>query len=499
MTSCKNNWLAPWIAIGLLLGVGFVFPALWWLGIVGIAATIYVNYIEDSFKHAAVGVITAWTIKSALAISWSWAVYPIEWLAVDLGNLELLLILVWWGTASLWLGLGGLVFVLGARALVRYTSVPIFFIAVPFLWVLSEMVGSLFFSIMTMGAGGTITTALSFGYVGYLLAQHNLLIHFAQIAGVYSLGVLVVCMASATAWVWLKKPQYKTYVYAAFVLLVGSSFIVVSQPEPKDNPIDSYVVAIVETDFSVGELRSESGRKILQTKIESAVNAALELEPDYILLPEDSRYFNQQISIEIAAAQFSFLNNKQPVIIVDSGRADENEAAVVQSFVYNGKTGSVDQSHKRYLVPQGEFMPSLYESGLRLFGREEVIDQVVKNIAFEVGSKTSQSDFAVSSPGVLFCFESVSPWGVKQIIDERGTVPFIAHPVSHAWFNQPQLLWQQLDSMLRVQAIWNEQYIVSAGNAVSSQVISPVGIITQPDTVVSGEGWILKTTIIPKT
>ena len=487
MISFKNNWLVQWVASGVLLGAGFVFPALWWLGIVGIALVIHLTLTTSDRKELVLGSVLAWTIKSAIALVWFWSVYPMDWMGVDSSSLQIVLIFFWWMTAALWLGAGGVAFMFGLKMLQRYTSKTILFVSIPFLWIASEMAGSLIFSIITIGVGGSITTAFSFGYVGYLLAEHNLFIQVAQIAGVYSLGITVVYI-SLGLFIFISQQHYKKMAYGLLAIFFLSGFIPLPVEQASN---ESHIVAIVDTDFGLSELRTKEARNETQQKIESAVQAALDYSPDYILLPEDSRYFNQQDNTQATAAQFSFRTKSVNVVVVDSGRADEDNKAVVQSFIYNGQEGVVDQSHKRYLVPQGEFMPSLYKAGLKLFGNDEIIDQVSKNLTFEVGSKTSQHDHVASSPGVLFCFESVSPWGVRAVLQERGSVPFIAHPVSHAWFNEPQSLWGQLDSMLRVQAIWNQQYIVSAGNFFHGYVVTPVGAIVYPETVETGEDWSL--------
>jgi apolipoprotein N-acyltransferase len=494
MTSYKNNWLVQWTVVGLLLGIGFVLTSVWWLGVVGTACTIYLSLQKSPLKQIVVGGLLAWTTKSALALIWFWSVYPIEWVGIDLGYLQLILIFFWWSTAALWLGFGGVLFVVGCRLLQAHTSLAVTYLSIPFLWLAAEMFGSLIFSLITIGPGGSITTAFSFGYVGYLLAGHNVLIQFAQIGGVYSLGVLLAALGVLFMWMYTI-PAYKKYAFGFTILLLVTSFIPIQKTQMAN---DSYTVAVIDTDFKLDQLRTGEGRDSIQMKIESAVQSALTLEPDYILLPEDSRYFDQQSEVGIVAAQFRFRTDDVETIIVDSGRADDAEKAVVQSFIYNGKENVIDQSHKRYLVPQGEFMPTLYTSALKLFGRAEMIDQFAKTVAFEVGSKTNQDDHAVTSPGVLFCFESVSPWGVRSVISERGTVPFIAHPISHAWFNQPQTLLNQLTSMLQVQAIWNQQYIVSSGNAASSQVFLPTGVVVIPELIDSGDGWQLQVTQIPK-
>jgi len=142
-------------------------------------------------------------------------------------------------------------------------------------------------------------------------------------------------------------------------------------------------------------------------------------------------------------------------------------------------------------------MPYIYATLLRIVGYGSAVETIGKDISYTVGSLTSQTEAASSTPGILYCFESVSPWGVKKIIQERGEVPFIAHPISHAWFNEPEILWKNLDSMLRVQAIWNQQYIVSAGGHVSGQVYTPRGKVRSPENIASGENWTLRQSFIP--
>ena len=494
MTSFKNNWIVQWTCAGVLLGAGFIFPVLWWFGIAGIALVIHLTHRTSSYKEILLGGLLAWTIKSAMALVWFWSVYPLDWIKVDSAVLQITLIFFWWLTAATWLVFGGMVFTAGCKLLERYTSKTILFITTPFLWIVSEMFGSLIFSIVTIGAGGTITTAFSFGYVGYLLAEHNVLIQVSQIAGVYSLGIMLVYI-SLGLFLLLSQRQYKKHTCILLAILFLSSFT----PLPSEQiSSESHTIAIVDTSFGLDTLRTKKGREEIQEKLESAVQEALLLEPDYILLPEDSSYFDQQSKPRTVAAQFAFRTENPDVIIVDSGRADDEAKAVVQSFIYNGREGVVDQSHKRYLVPQGEFMPAVYASALKLFGKDETVDLVAKSLAYEVGSKTSQGDHVATSPGVLFCFESVSPLGVRTVLRERGSVPFIAHPVSHAWFNEPRTLWNQLDSMLRVQAIWNKQYIVSSGNGVSGQVFVPGGRIVNPTPVDAGTGWKLSVVEIPK-
>jgi apolipoprotein N-acyltransferase len=497
MTSFIGNWLVQWFFAGLLLGAGFVWPVFWWLGLVGVTRLIYLAIHEPSWRRVLIGSLLAWTSKSALSLSWFWSVFPIAWLTVGSDWLQLLLILVWWLTAALWLGAGGVMFGSAVKLLQLYVPAAWLYAGLPLLWLAAELFGSLVFSIVTIGSGGSVTTAFSFGYIGYLLVGHDWLVQVAQWGGVYALGLLLVSLSSLTIWLIVKRQVAIRYVALSLGLLVCTSLI----PWPHNEltgQTNTHTVVIIDTTFTPQDLADADSAAMRQAAQEAAMQAALVLEPDYVLLPEDARYFNQVQAPRLTQAQFKFRTNNPEVVIVDSGRVTVDERVVLQSFVYNGASHTVNQSQKRYLVPQGEFMPSLYEAGLKLFGHSEVIDAIADTLDYTVGTDTSQADFASSSPGVLFCFESVSPWGVRAIMQERGNVPFIAHPISHAWFNEPHILWQQLDSMLRVQAIWNQQYIVSAGNHVRGYAVTPAGTIVYPQSVASGDNWHVGVLTVPK-
>jgi len=177
---------------------------------------------------------------------------------------------------------------LGVKLVQQYLSTAGLFLTIPFVWILAELAGSLVFSIITIGAGGTTTTAFSFGYVGYLATQHELLIQVARIAGVYSLGFLIVLLAAGAAWVWQYKTGYKPFVYILALVLILTSFV---STRNNIEPIAgaSYTVAIIDTTFPLLELLSVDGRKAAQEKLEESMQTALALRTDYILLPEDAR------------------------------------------------------------------------------------------------------------------------------------------------------------------------------------------------------------------
>jgi apolipoprotein N-acyltransferase len=497
MDFIRKAGVVQWILSGVLLGAGFVYSVLWPLGILGIAYFIFLVQQESSWKKIMCGGFISWLIKSFAALVWFVSVYPIEWLSVSLGNAQLIIILFYWITNSLWLGTAGIFAALILKKIfVSTTKKSYLVILVPTAWIVSEIMGSYIFSVMTYGDGGVITSAFSFGYVGYLLSEHEWLLQIARIYGVYSLSFVSVALALCCLWS-VKYAQQKNVLLPVFIFIIFWSSAYVPLIKISDSSAEYYSVVTIDTAFPVAQNRTVADEEEKRRLLEEAMQAALDLEPDYIILPEDTQYFNQSTPSVQEKNTFKFLQSDPQVVIVDSGRADIDGKSVLQGFVYNGIEDTVELSHKRYLVPQGEFMPGVYAALLTTVGYGSVVESVKKDVSYTVGPKTSQATASVNTPGVLYCFESVSPWGVRKIVKERGVVPFIAHPVSHGWFNRPTFLWKNLDSMLRVQAVWNQQYIVSAGGHVAGQMFTPSGEIHEPQDIVSGRLWIVRQSFIP--
>ncbi len=499
MVWVKNNYF-QWAVSGLLLGVGFVHQFFWIFGLLGGVYFIYLLTQEESFKKACLGAWLAWTIKSACALLWFYGTYPIEWLPVQFGDVQLLLIFGYWSTASMWLGLGG-IFVATIYHVLRRRATNfqwfIYGIVLPAAWVVGETIGSLVFSIFSLGPGGSVNMAFSFGYSGYLFAQHEGLLQVARLVGVYGLSFLFTLSCTTLFLIYFSKKQSHLQWAAITIGFIYATSFGSFFHTGESLLTESYQVVTIDTKFSSAYLTWSELKTERQAALEEAVTSALRQKADYILLPEDARFFDQQRSPELVKGFFRFKHSSPEVVIVDSGRVNDVEGAILQTFIYNGSS-TVEQVHKRYLVPQGEYMPVIYSGILKLFTSADDVRQVNEEVNYRVGEKTDQSNMARNVPGILFCSESINPLGVHAVLQERPRAPFVAHVVSHAWFHEPHSLWYQLDTMLKVQAVWNQKYIVSAGNQVAGKVYTPQGNIIQPTVVDEGEKWMVKQVSIPR-
>ena len=475
------------VVIGSLLGVGFVVPALWWLVFPGLVWWLCLITQAKSYSQASVNGLYTFFILNVWSYSWFLSVPPVDWLPVA-DELVWVFVVVYWLTSALWSALPGLLL-----APILYYSYQKFFIwfLVPIVsigWVMADILGSLLFSIFFYGPGGTINTNMSVGYIGYQLAQHPSLFHFSAWGGVYALTLVLVGLASVIWCGYVVRGKRK-----AFIILVGAVIAILCltalptvsvffQPSIKAG---GYTVLVLETDF-VGQLHDEYVQPEQRLHYYSDILQTLDLDDfDFIVLPEDARLMESFGQNLLGLAKFrSVFGTSTNAMLIDSGLSSVDGKMVLRGSIT--QVSDLQQIHadKQYLVPQGEFLPSLYATALRFLGFGAVIDEMEASLAFRPGPMNNQVDAENSVPRILFCFESVNPRGVRQLIDTSiSDRPLIVHPLSHAWFNEPTILQQQLDIMLRIQARWNDVFIISAGNKAPSALYSPDGALLVSDAV----------------
>ena len=187
--------IIQWLLIGLGLGVGFALPYVWPAVIISIGLFIQQARTATSFTKAMLGGWVAGIVKSAYALIWFWNVFPFDsWLPVGNSLVQILLIFVSLIISVTSLGLGeatlaGAIFIF--KKYLKPSSI-LTVITIPLLWVLSEIIGSVSFSVATSGPGSFIQSYFSFGYLGYLFGITELGIKLAAMAGVYGLTSILV-------------------------------------------------------------------------------------------------------------------------------------------------------------------------------------------------------------------------------------------------------------------------------------------------------------------
>lgn len=479
------------LGVGTLLGVGFYWAGLWWLFLPGVVWLIAI-IAHTTLRQAVLITWLAWWWKALLVLSFFWYTYPIEWLSAAPAT-QLFLIFWYWSTTALWVSIGGVIFAVGAWYWFRY--VPRFWdwVGLPGLWVVAELSGAVSFSIILAGPGSTFGVAFGYGFLGYLLAYHQLLFHLSQWGGVVALTVtaILIGLGSYRLLIYVS-PHYR--IPASLVILVGfalSGSLSTVHPSPTSG--EGTKVAVVATEFPSNMAITIDG----EAQKSHAILAALAMAPadsfEYVLLPEYARVYEAQ--------------GVSPIQLLRIRDQIGSTATIIQSGPYRDLTGlslrgsivrladlQTFNADKQQLVPQGEYMPHFHRWFLNVFGQRENVSAVIDRLEYRAGPLATQI-FPEGVPSILFCFESAHPFSVWRLLQQhQGTPPFIAHPISHVWFHAPTAMWQQKHTMLRVHARWQGVPIVAGGNFAPSAVYLPDGtkqttataerLVTQPNITV---------------
>lgn len=476
---------------GCLMGVGFLFHHWWVMVIPGIALFIFCLFQAKDWKLVVGGSFLAWSSKALFATSVFLTTYPIEWINLQLGATELPLIIFYWLSVSLVLGLAGsllgsIVWLLQSRQ-----SLLRILIITPWLWLVAEIFSAFFFSLFTLGEGGTLNVVFSFSNVGYLLAEQPWLLQLARLGGVYALTVVTAYVGVGMFW-WLRSRQYQVKAWlVSFAVLAGLViFIPFGQSGYPSSSEPKITVAVVDTTFGDNAYFGRSdGEEYHAAQLKEAVSAALATGADYVIMNEDSRYLSPGLSPKASYPLFRFAHGDPKSIVVEAGAAAlGNTSVTLRATIYDGRAKTVYAVDKQYLVPQGEYMPYFYLSMLSLLEAQDALEALGKKLTFIPGPLASQAELPDYIPGVLFCFASADPLGVFNLVKER-PMPFVAHPISYSWFHNQSWLVQQNDDILKVHAVWNQVPIVSAGNMVDGALYLPSGIKVLPKYVAQGERW----------
>lgn len=470
---------------GFFLGVAWIHPATYFLGIVGIILLYrFVGQTSSSWQLWLGGTL-AWTIKSLFVTSLIFSAYPLPWLP-EIGPYQAFIVItLFWIYFSLALGLSGGVVAVVAHKLQSRFFTPILFSC---LWVIGEYLGSIFFGLANYGPNGGHNFGFSFGYVGYLLAEHTLLIQFAQVAGVFGLSFIMVAGATCL----YEYTHTKTTKQVGGIIIVAVLFLIVGTYPLAAKPSATRItVATIETNFTASEIRDETFRATKVAEIQQAVRVALAKDVDYILLPEGAQLFaGADAATEEALSRFRFIYQDPEVVLIDSTDALVGEDIVMRANIFDGVKKQGWSVVKSQLVPNGEYLPYVTRLFSWLLLEPSKMNELKEEIALTAKTHVSEQ-YPAYLPPVLFCFSGSDPLAVKRLVANR-VIPFIAHPMSHAHFGETPYLVRQLDQMLRVQALWNSVPIISAGNLVRSTLYTASGRVIISPVVAAGDRWQLR-------
>jgi len=464
-------WLLCGIS-GLLLYSAMALHT-WIFAILGLVAWLYVVHHSKTAKMALSIGFAIGLCKALGALSVIWSAYPLESMELSAGWITVLIMGIGWFISAVPFAVGMSVVTVSVW-LLKDTSYA--YHAFPLLWVAGEVFSSLLFSIIQAGTDSYLNIHFTFGYIGYLVPLLEPMKSVAVFGGVYALSALFFYFSLLSFQLVYDNKSKKQFIYLASLVIGLISAVYIFLPVTEPVNMDTKIITF-DTRFSTMDLRTEAGRIQKYSELFGALSEVNEYNPDIILLPEDSRltYAFSTPETTLDFLKFIFIDNIP--LVVDTSRRDVNDESVaLRAYYYDLENTQIYSVDKQYLVPHGEYITNVVSFMLNKFQRGDVLNQLMLNQNYVPGPRTSYESFPETLPPMLFCNASIAPLLVKSLSHEQES-DIILHVSSHGYFENSLLLNKQLDSMLKINALWTGKTIVQAGNMMSGKTYLSNGTI----------------------
>ncbi len=450
---------------GAVSAVAFSYTFLWPLGIISFAFLIYVLKNETSPKKGALlGALYGLPFMAG-SILWWFGSFPLTSSGINDPVASALLLTTAWIMVSVTLSISSMLF--GALFVLFKKNNWSDVLLITSLWVLSEVLRTIFFFILTMAPESLPGLHWTFGFSGYILSGSPLLLQLASLGGVYLLGFIFALLASVFV--------YSKYSLAKRLIVAFIFVTVLYIPFPDINfsnepSLRTIITKTTENSyFSSKSIDREAQLKRITELIKKATATISNI--DLIVLPEDSRFLELQ-----SDAQISALPIENTTYIIDSSRVQlPNGSATSKIMTYARGEGVTRQYTKRLLVPEGEYLSYTYKTLLVTFGLKEKIREFISTKAYSRGDLDTATLVNNSLPvAASLCSEIYSPHLQRNLSQDSG---IIVNMGSHSRLKGSNILFNQIVAMSKVRAVENGKYLVRATNFDESFVISPSGRI----------------------
>ena len=482
---------ALWLVCGMLFAIAFIFPWFWWTCFPAVFLLLHNIVTASSVREVIVGGLLVGILKSAGGIIWFWNTYPLDWLITNgqaPQSLLMALIGFHWLYVACILGIGMVFCTACFYALITQNVLWIYIF--PFLFMASEVLGSILVSIAGLGPGSSLNASFSFGYIGYPFANLSAFLPLASFGGVYAIAFFGLFLVTLI-YVFVQDKTTRNVNGIAFVIslvLLGVFLLSFSHTETDRELVGKRIVA-VDTTFPAAMFQNKEGFKTKEVELLSAIESALTFEPDIVVLPEDARFVSAFQTPDHALTFLKQISKEHGVTLIDSTRTKDSHGEIIlRSYIFDTEYDHIYMVDKQYLVPLGEYLPYLHSMFLDFIGADDFLSTLERNQNYRPGPLASYEHIPDEIPSVLFCFESSKPFAAKQVTNDRDAA-LIVHLISHSWFREPKQLWKQLDTMLRIQAIWSRTAILQTGNMTQNRIYYADGSSYEGEEIAEDSYW----------
>lgn len=354
-----------------------------------------------------------------------------------------------------------------SKRAIRKVSDPWFLLLIlPAGWVLGEWLRSVLISAVFYGPNGSLGDYWNFGSLG-LAAVQSPLAALSKIVGLYGLTWLVVATSGLILLLLTKQSrQIKTRLAIGLVLVIVSSI------------------------FIKGAWVSQSGAakqgSVLQLSYltpdffgPAKINNQIPNKKDLIVLPEYSGVFAANYSDFAKTYVTGRLANDGSAIDVDEWH-NNGRYTVLQLRDNQGRL--VDQHTKGFLIPTGEFLPTIVSSYYRFTGQQAVVDSFTANRLIKKGDSPKVFTGQQLEIGAVSCSGILSKTDYQRLTRQGAEV--LTNSASLIILNKSQSYFRQSLAMAKFHSIANARVFIQASKQAPAFVLDQTGnYIVKPDEI----------------
>jgi apolipoprotein N-acyltransferase len=472
------------IAIGIggaLAGVGLLVPGLWFFTIIGVAGFAYALEVSRAdklwltmLKGSHFGLVF-----SATALFWWWDILPLDWAGISDGTAWNLVCIYWLSTS---LVLGVFFGVLAAiYSLIGGIPAWLRVFVVASLWVLIQYAQMWGFAVLTLGPGSLFGPHFSAPMAGYAFAHFSPFLWLASIGGIYLLTFVVVAMGFGLSFMldrYAQSLQSKAVIMALFVLACGcltvldNKFYLVRSAEVEDKAITA---GLVTTDMRPAMSSSPEDIDRYNGYIRELVaNSSSTVSTlDLIVFPETASIASAaQVAPEEAIHEQFGLN---PPAVIDTALVLAQKGSIKRLFVYGRDAKLSAMYDKILLVPQAEYMPTIYRLPLKKIGGERFAHEASFFASLLRGNSAVPVAVGDAKVGALICSDMLSPTLYSNLARDGANI--LINVSGNGWFHHNYLSNTFVLTLAKVRAVENDRYLLMATNGSPSVMVSNTGEI----------------------
>ncbi len=469
-----------WRALCILLIAGGLavlsisFPIYWFLAPFSIGLFFYVLWETRSLTGAVLYSFIYGGITGGAGIWWFWDTLPLNWLGLASGPNGWYFVFASWGPVTLAFAVATLLFAVPIWLL---RTSPYKILAAALLWVLVEETRMWSFSLLTFAERSFYGPHFSAPSLGYALAENHYLLQIAQGGGIYFLNFAVALAGAFLASVlwWLAHEKHTRYAPEPVSALVLVILLLLPLTQRPATPLgESFDAVLVSTYLPVGwaDIPTTEYQRLMTRVVQSFPTAS------FIVLPEEKRIEPTFSSLKEKQDFLYTLFGTRKVFIVSGIHEPGADRGYDATLTYETSSGEVLGSYtKRFLMPGGEYMPTIMGLGFSL-RPDSGLGKYVSSLPQKIRPRGDlpATSFKGHQVGGLICSDFLSPHLYRELaIKQQADILInIANP---AWFHGSRILFDKTVAVAKVHAVQNRAYYLQSTNGGPAFAINPEGVI----------------------